>query len=196
MLANTVRAICTLPLAVTFYAGAVVMTALGWWLLSVVVLGGAPDPRIRTMAKPKNDTVDVDSLDFAQPSSTRGRSGQLPSVCSARRYKDTFKLKIGDEALAKLGLDLGTRAKPVKLRVEAAIAGGTLYVRHTETGGWSLGKHHGAQNPPAFGEVAFTGAIAAAVFDYCGESLAGASVEVDWAIDRKMLAITLPTASE
>ena len=100
------------------------------------------------------------------------------------------------DALGKLGLDLGTRAKPVKLRVEAAIAGGTLYVRHTESGGWSLGKHHQATNPPAFGEVAFTGAIAAAVFDYCGEALAGASVEVDWSIDRKMLAITLPTAGE
>lgn len=193
--ANTVRAIVAVPLVTTFVVGAMVLTAMGWWLLSVLVLDGAPNPRNRPMAKSKAETVDVDSLDFAQPASTRGRSGQAPEICSARRYKDTLKVKIGDKALAGLGISLGTRTAPVKVRVEGALNGNVLYVRQCDAGGWSLGKHHNATKPPNFGEVAFTGPLAQAVFEACGEALGSASTEVTWTLANggKMLVITLPT---
>ena len=144
MLANTVRAICAVPLVVTFYTGAVVLTALGWWLLSVLVFDGAPDPRYKPMSRKQAETVDVDSLDFAQPTSSRGRKSASPDVCQIARYvarnapADTtgvLKVKIGDKALNELGINLGTRTNPAKVKVEAAFGDGKLYIRQCDSGG-------------------------------------------------------------
>lgn len=211
MLANTVRAVCAVPIVTTFVVGALVLTSLGWWLLSVLVFGGAPQPRHKPMAKKSNSaqTIDVDSLDFAQPATTRGRSAASPSVCQVARYiaknapKDTLgvlKVKVGDDALREMGLELGTRKAPIKLRVEAAYGDGRLYIRQCDTGGWSLTKHRNGLREPTFAQVAFTGDLAAAVFAHAGSALNGSSVEVEWAVQSasggKLLVLTVPAAPE
>lgn len=211
MLANTVRAVCAVPIVTTFVVGALVLTSLGWWLLSVLVFGGAPQQRYKPMAKKNSSAqaVDVESLDFAQPSSTRGRSAASPSVCQIARYiaknapTDTvgvLKVKIGDEALAQMGISLGTRKAPVKIRVEAAYGDGRLYIRQCEGGGWSLSKHRNGLREPTFAQVAFTGDLAGAVFAHAGSALNGSSVEVDWstqkATDGILLVLELPGAPE
>jgi hypothetical protein len=157
------------------------------------------------MAKSNNSaTVDVDSLDFAQPTSTRGRSAASPAVCQIARYvaKNTpentpgvLKVKIGDDALKAMGLELGTRKAPVKLRVEAAYADGKLYIRQCDAGGWSLTKHRNGLREPTFAQVAFTGDLASAVFDFAGGSLNGSSVEVLWeiSVSGKLLVLVLPS---
>ncbi len=204
MLANTVRAVCAVPVVTTFVVGALVLTAMGWWLLSVAVLGGAPDPRkrVQTMAKPKNATVDVDSLDFAQPESTRGRKSASPDACQISRYVaknaaegtvGVLKVKIGDTALKAMGLSLGTRSAPVKIKVEAAFADGKLYIRQCDAGGWSLSKAHNAMRAPTFGSVTFTGDLPGRVFDHT--ALNGSSVEVEWETSAggSLLVLTLPS---
>ena len=207
MLANTVRAVCAVPVVTTFLVGAIVLTSLGWWLLSVLVLDGAPDPRkrVQSMAKKNSSaTVDVDSLDFSQPESTRGRKSASPDVCQISRYvaknsaKGTIgvlKVKIGDTWLADLDLSLGTRAKPVKIKVEAAFSDGKLYIRQCDDGGWSLSKAHNSMRAPTFGSVTFTGDLPARVFAFTGSALNGSSVEVEAAISAggKLLVLTLPT---
>ncbi len=205
MLANTVRAVCAVPVVTTFVVGALVLTSMGWWLLAVLVFDGAPQQRYKPMAKKNNSaqTVDVESLDFAQPTSTRGRSAASPAVCQIARYvaknapentPGVLKIKVGDDALRALGLEMGTRKAPVKLRVEAAYADGKLYIRQCDSGGWSLTKHRNGLREPTFAQVAFTGDLDVAVFEYAGSSLNGSSVECAWeiSVSGKLLVLTLP----
>ncbi len=208
MLANTVRAICAVPIVTTFVVGALVLTSLGWWLLSVLVFDGAPNPRNRPMAKNKADTG-ADSLEFVQPTSSRGRKGASPDVCQIARYvaknapDDTtgvLKVKIGDKALAELGINLGTRSNPAKVKLEGAFGNGKLYLRQSDSGGWTLGKAHNAMRAPAFGQVSVTGDLAERVFKYAGSALNGSSVEVTWSVtkatDGSLLVLEIPTKPE